>query len=200
MKHNSLILILLSILFVTPSFAQDEEESATLDQGSVSGQFDYTIEKSSTYEEYRVVRTNWLYKLKSNVLDSLANLESKIEEGESRIDSLNNHISSLNQKLEATENDLNKALTAKNSVMLLGAEIQKGKYNSIMWGIVIVLAVALGFVFLLFKRSYQLTKDMRDKYKDLENEYDAHRKRALEKEKKMARDHLNEINKLKGRE
>jgi hypothetical protein len=41
---------------------------------------------------------------------------------------------------------------------------------------------------------------MREKYSDLEKEYDAHRKRALEKEKTMARQHLNELNKLRGRD
>ena len=96
MIKNKIATALLSTLLIcTPMFAQNDQNEATLDKGPVAGQFDYAIEKSSKYEEYRVVRTNWLYKLKSNVLDSLANLESTISQKNAKIDSLNNQITTL---------------------------------------------------------------------------------------------------------
>lgn len=201
MKITKIIYFLTTLTLITnPAFAQSGETEATLDQGPISGQFDYILEKSSRYEEYKVVRIAWLNKLKSNVLDSLENLQTTIENKNSSIDSLNNKIGEINQTLDNTKEELNKAVTAKNSIPFLGAEMPKGKYNSIMWGLVIVLAVAAGFLFLLFKRSHHVTTEMKEKYNVLEKEYDAHRKRALEKEKTIARQHLNELNKLRGRE
>lgn len=180
--------------------AQNEEESATLDEGPISGQFDYAIENSSKYEEFRVVNTSWLYKLKANVLDSLETLHTRISNYQTEIDTLNNHIETLNQNLDDAKSKMEEAITAKNSISFLGIEILKGKYNSIMWGLVIILALGLAFIFLLFKRSHFVTNQMREKYSDLEKEFDAHKKRVLEKEKVMARQHLNELNKLRGRE
>jgi uncharacterized protein HemX len=201
MIKNKIATVLLSTLLIcTPMVAQNDQNEATLDKGPIAGQFDYAIEKSSKYEEYRVVRTNWLYKLKSNVLDSLANLESTISQKDAKIDSLNNQITTLNNNLENTNEKLNKAINQKDSIVFLGSELPKGKYNSIMWGLVLILAAGAAFLFLLFKRSHHLTAEMKEKYSDLEKEYDVHRKRALEKEKNMARQHLNELNKIRGRE
>ena len=193
-------LLFAALIISTPVFAQNDDNEATLDKGPVAGQFDYAIEESSKYEEYRVVRTTWLYKLKSNVLDSLANLETTIDRKESQIDSLNNEITTLSNNLSNAKENLNKAITKKDSMSFLGSELPKGQYNSIMWGIVIILAAGAALLFLLFKRSHHLTSEMKEKHDDLEKEYDAHRKRALEKEKNMARQHLNELNKLRGRD
>lgn len=180
--------------------AQNAEESATLDQGPLSGQFDYAIENSSKYEEFRVVQTAWLYKLKANVIDSIESLHTQIRNYKAETDSLNNHIETLNEELDDAKAEMNEAITAKNSISFLGNEMLKGKYNSIMWGLVIILALGLAFIFLLFKRSHFVTNQMRQQYAELEKEFDAHKKRALEKEKVMARQHLNELNKLRGRE
>jgi tetrahydromethanopterin S-methyltransferase subunit B len=201
MIKNKFAKVLFSVLIIsTPILAQSDDNEATLDKGPVAGQFDYAIEESSKYEEYRVVRTTWLYKLKSNVLDSLANLETIINQKESQIDSLTNEITTLNNNLSSAKDDLNTAITQKDSISFLGSELAKGKYNSIMWGIVLILAVGATLLFLLFKRTHHVTAEMKEKHRGLEKEYDDHRKRALEKEKTMARQHLNELNKLRGRD
>jgi len=200
MKHCTIFLIIiLAFTGILSSTAQENEE-VTLDKGPLSGQFDYTIEKSSKYEEFRVVRTAWLYKLKSNVIDTLEHLQGIINARQTTIDSLGNQIVLLNEKLSTTQDKLDQAILSKNSIPFFGAEIQKGKYNAIMWTLVLILTGGVAFLFFLFKRSYFITKQMQEKYKYLENEFEAHRKRALEKEKTMARQHLNELNKLRGRQ
>ncbi|WP_016776760.1 hypothetical protein [Anaerophaga thermohalophila] len=200
MKNCTIFLIVILSFTGILSLTAQENEEATLDRGPLSGQFDYTIEKSSKYEEFRVVRTAWLYKLKSNVIDTLEHLQGEINTRQAEIDSLGNQIVLLNEKLTTTQDKLEQAILSKNSIPFFGAEIQKGKYNTIMWALVLILAGGVAFLFLLFKRSHFITKQMQEKYEDLENEYEAHRKRALEKEKTMARQHLNELNKLRGRQ
>jgi hypothetical protein len=201
MKNITLCSIFfVTIIATTSMVAQNTEKKASLDKGPISEQFDYTIEKSSKYEEYRVVHTAWLYKLKANVLDSLETFQKQIKTERIQIDSLNSRIETLKKSLETTKNELNKAVVAKNSVPFLGAEMPKGKYASIMWSLVAILAVATGSFLLLFKRSNHITAEMKERYSDLEKEYEEHRKRALEKEKLVARQHLNELNKLRGRD
>jgi uncharacterized protein HemX len=199
-KHKFAKVLFAVLILSTPILAQSDDNEATLDKGPIAGQFDYAIEESSKYEEYRVVRTTWLYKLKSNVIDSLANLETTINQKESQIDSLNNEITTLNNNLTTAKDEMNKAVTQKDSISFLGSELSKGKYNSIMWGIVLILAVGATLLFMLFKRSHYLTAETKEKHRELEKEYDDHRKRTLEKEKNMARQHLNELNKIRGRD
>ncbi|MFW5889917.1 MAG: hypothetical protein ACOCTO_00850, partial [Marinilabiliaceae bacterium] len=191
--------ILLSALFFIhekPLFAQE----TPLDEGNIPEQFDYAIEESSTYEEYRVVPIAWLNKLKSNMVDSLESFNEEIGEREDRINSLNEEIEAMNQEGEKMQEERDQAIASKNSIPFLGNEIPKGRYNSIMWGLVAVLAVAGLIIFFLFKRSQIVTRQIRERHEELQKEYDAHKKRALEKEKTMARQHLNELNKLRGRE
>ena len=194
-------------LFCTISFSifflfsgQLTAQENPLEEGNVPHQFDHAIEESSKYEEYRVVPTAWLYQLKSNVVDSLNEQRSQVEEREASIDSLKEEMSALNDELESVRQERDEAIASKNSLQFFGRETPKGQYNSIMWGLVIVLALAVLFFFFLFKRSQIVTRQVKERYDVLEKEYDAHKKRALEKEQNMARQHLNELNKLRGRE
>ena len=70
--------ILISILAANQLTAQENEIKPSLDNGPIKSQFDYLITKSSTYQDYKVVKTYWLSKLKSNVSDSLNTLEKEL--------------------------------------------------------------------------------------------------------------------------
>ena len=194
--------IIFYILLSTSFFIQGtlSAQETPLDEGNIPEQFDYAIEESSIYEEYRVVPIAWLNKLKSNMVDSLESFNAQIEKREGRIDSLNEEIEALNQEVEKMQEERDQAINSKNSVTFLGNEIPKKRYNSIMWGLVAILAAAGLIIFFLFKRSQIVTRQIRERHEELQKEFDAHKKRALEKEKTMARQHLNELNKLRGRE
>ena len=197
MKNIFFYILLSTSFFIQGTLCAQE---TPLDEGNIPEQFDYAIEESSIYEEYRVVPIAWLNKLKSNMVDSLEDFNAQIEEREGRIDSLNEEIEALNQEVEKMQEERDQAINSKNSVTFLGNEIPKKRYNSIMWGLVAVLAAAVLIIFFLFKRSQIVTRQTRERHEELEQEFDAHKKRALEKEKTMARQHLNELNKLRGRE
>ncbi len=194
-----LLFITLAFIFpLVPSFGQDTQSSDPLEEAPILEQFNYTIEKSNRYEQFRVVRIAWLNKLKSNVSDTLkvlhrqiAGNQKQMNSHQQRIDSLNNQIGKLNTQLE-------KAVKEKNSFSFMGAQISKGGYQSFMWGLVVILATGLVVFILLFKRSNIVTAQTKTMYADLQKEFDDHRKRSLEREKVMARNHLNELNKLRG--
>ncbi|MGM0375781.1 MAG: tRNA (guanine-N1)-methyltransferase [Bacteroidota bacterium] len=191
--------ILLTVILL-PGQGHLFAQETPLDEGNITEQFDYAIEESNTYEEYHMVPTTQLQKLKSNVVDTLESFNAQIEERETRIASLKEEMEDLNQEKETMEEERDQALSSKNSITFLGNEIPKKQYNSIMWGLVAILAAAGLFMFFLFKRSQVVTREIRERHEELEKEFDAHKKRALEKEKTMARQHLNELNKLRGRE
>lgn len=198
MSRVSIIIVSYILLFSTINTYAQESESNPLKEAPISEQFDYTIEKSNRYEQFRVVRITWLNQLKSNVGDTLSNLHKQLVTNRNQINKHQQRIDSLNTRIENLNTRLEKAIGEKNSLSFLGAQISKSGYQSVMWGLVIVLAAGLAIFVMLFKRSHIVTNQTKTTYADLQKEFDDHRKRALEREKVMARNHLNELNKLRG--
>jgi uncharacterized protein YbjQ (UPF0145 family) len=74
----------------------------------------------------------------------------------------------------------------------LGAEIGKGAYNSAMWGLVFGLIVLSVVLFLMFKRSHSITNETKHRLNEVEEEFETHRKSALKREQKLARELMDE--------
>src|SRR6056297_2843178 len=91
MKISRLLILLALLLTAGFTYAQEseEEESPSLDNGSISSQFDYVSKKSGNYRadgvRYEVVREANLYKLRKNVLDSVAAFNKRAAELNSTI-------------------------------------------------------------------------------------------------------------------
>lgn len=78
-----IILMIFSVLFVGEITAQEitedtEQDKLSLTEGTVENQFEYVIQKSNNYQDYKVVKKVWLTQLKSHVLDSLEAINKDI--------------------------------------------------------------------------------------------------------------------------
>jgi len=165
------------------------------DSLSVSGQFDYAIDKSSDFREYKVIRQTWVSKLRSNTLDTLKNIktdlvsaENMIREKAGRIDSLQTELKTVQAKLDM-----------KNSFSFLGILVSKKTYDTIMWGIIISLIVILGIGFAAFKRSYSVTTQTKKDLAEVKEEFEEFRKKALKSKEEAVRQLYDELNKYKNR-
>ena len=187
------------------SFAQvtkPQENQLSLDDGTIESQFEYVFRKSGDFkgtngQNYEAVRQVWLLKLKSNVLDSLKSNNNTIDASNATIEHQAKEITDLKSQLNTTQLTLDQTNTEKNSMALLGMQTSKTSYNVIMWSIIAaLLALLLLFIF-KFKNSNILTKVTQRKLEDVENEYEEHRRVALEREQKVRRQLQDEINKNK---
>ena len=197
--HIPLIITAFLLLFTIESRAQTNENSNPLENGSIIEQFDYTVNKSSRYEEYRVVKSYWLSKLRSNVLDTITSLEKKIDELLLNSNIQQQKTDSLISLLKETRVSLDNAIKEKNTLTFLGINMSKSSYQNITFSIIIILILGLAGVFAIYKKSIFVTNETKETLKDLQEEFDEHRKRTLEREKTMARNHLNELNKLRNK-
>ena len=99
----------LSLLFIVQiAFAQINK--TFIDTGHVTNQFDYLMSKSNRFEDYKVVKINWLKKLQSNVTDSLMASRKLISEKatviqtqQTSIDDLNTSLNSLKARTQELE-------------------------------------------------------------------------------------------------
>ena len=65
---------------------------------------------------------------------------------------------------------------SKNSIKVLGIEVNKQSYNTFMWTIVAGLIAVLALGFLVFKRNMAITHNTKKELQDLKNEFEAYRK------------------------
>jgi hypothetical protein len=107
-------------------------------------------------------------------------------------------IDTLKANLESTRTRLDGMTKTKNSISVLGLELNKSAYNKAMWTILAGLVAALVLGFLAFKRNLSTMFDTKKEFQELKNEFDTYRKTSREAREKMIMDHFNEIKRLKG--
>ncbi|WP_334057086.1 hypothetical protein [Polaribacter sp. P097] len=185
-----IITLLLLITSITIS-AQEE----TKEDNSIKGQFDKIYRTSTTYQVYKVISKDKYETLKANVLDSLQMSEKVISQKDILLKSERDSIEKLNAELEKTKQELEAALIKENSISLLGLQVSKVTYNLVLWLIIILLALALAFFVFKFTRSHVLTKEAKENLETVEEDFENHRKKSLEREQKLRRQLQDEINK-----
>ena len=203
MKISRLVYLLISLFIVNLNYGQEteEKEKLSLDEGPISSQFDYISKKSGNYradgKRYEVVREIDLFKLRANVLDSLAAITKKTSELKVTIAEHETTISTLNKKLDETTSNLTAVSEEKDSMSFLGVQVSKATYNIVLWAMIAGLFLLLGIFIYKFRNSNILTQEAKNNLSELELEYEDHRRRALEREQKISRQLQDERNKQK---
>lgn len=193
---KKIIILLLTIISVsTTTFSQATKKY--IDTGSVKNQFDYLIDKSNRYQDYKVVKVNWLNTLKSNVADSLSVAKNEILNSYTTINSQKITIDSLKISLINSKNDITTLTTEKQSISLAGVQLGKSFFKTLLFSIIGILAFLLALFIFKFKQSNSITSQAKLALKEIEEEFDIHRKKALEREQKVMRKLQDELNKHK---
>ncbi len=170
-----------------------------LNSSNIDGQIKYLEERTRIYENYRAIREDMFQKINKNIRDTLTADRNKINELNNLASALKITYDSLNLILENTTVNLNEMTATKNSIGVLGMEINKTAYNTIMWSITAVLLAILAIGFLAFKRNLITTIRTGKELKDLTEEFEKYRQTTRIAREKMQMDHFNEIKKLKGK-
>ena len=194
MKIKNLLLVSI-FLFTVNGFSQVTKKF--IDTGSVSNQFDYLITKSNKYQVYKVVELNWLTKLKSNVLDSISESKNNILTNLSTIDAQKKTIDQLENSLASSEKTIQNLTNENQSISLVGIQLSKSFFKTLMFSIIGILIISLFFFITKFKQSNRVTIQTKETLKEVEEEFETHRKIALEREQKVMRKLQDELNKQK---
>lgn len=200
--------ILKTVLFTTLTLfcltnlkAQDtstkEDDKLSLNEGSINNQFDYVITKSNNYQDYKVVKKTWLSTLKSHTLDSLKAIHKTLDDTQIIVDTQAKEILELKKNLANTKSTLDETNIEKDNILLFGIQMSKSNYNVLLWSIIGGLFVLLLLFIYKFKNSNSITKQANKTLSETEEEFEEHRRNALEREQKVRRQLQDEINKHK---
>lgn len=170
------------------SFAQSSNIEAAYDSLSIEGQFDYLFTKSNRFEEYKVMRMSSYNALKKNALDSIKVYTVQVGQLKKEISGLNAKIDTQAVKITSLSKELEDTKHIQDSMSFLGLYVSKGSYNSIMWGLVVCLLALSAMLFSMFKRGHAVVKSTKKHLEEVQLDLENHRKNALVREQKLARE------------
>lgn len=200
MKHLQIrfaLILAVLIITVTKMAGQTTGMPDVFQVNSVKDQLNYLDEHTKIYDNFRAIREDMFQKMKKNISDTLSLTYSKIVSLNKTKSQLNHTIDSLRTNLESTKTSLDEVTTSKNSLSVLGMEVNKMTYNKLMWSILGILVAALLIGFLIFKRNLTAIFNTKSEYQELKNEFEAYRKTSREAREKLTMDHFNEIKRIK---
>ena len=198
LSQKAYISLIVLVISVHPGLkGQSAGIKEVFDTASIEQQFTYIFERSSRYEEYKVIRETWLNQYRKNLNDTIQGVRKMLDENNKIISTKNQEIESLKSSLSATKEDLDEAIKEKNSFVFFGIKIAKTFYNLIMWILVAGLIFMLVIVFLMYKRSNVVTRETVSNLDRLQKESEEYRNQSRLKMEKIKREHLDELLKLK---
>ena len=113
------------------------------------------------------------------------------------MDSLNQDIVTLKSNLSNTKSSLDSTIDEKDNMALFGIPMSKTNYSTIMWSVIgVLLALLLLFIY-KFRNSNSVTRASQKSLSDIEEEFEEHRRTALEREQIVRRQLQDELNKQK---
>jgi hypothetical protein len=200
MYHSRVIVTVLLVVFAAADFQVIGQTTfpEVLKKGSIKEQLNYLEERTKIYEFYRAIREDMFQQVKGNVSDTLSAAKNKIAGLNKSTSALNMTIDSLRADLKSTQTRLLEMTKTKNSISVLGLEVNKSTYNKFMWTILGGLIAILAIGFLAFKRNLSVHFSTKKEFQELKNEFEAYRKTSREAREKLTMDHFKEIQKLKG--
>ena len=201
MKKFITVLSFTFFLLISSAVLGQESETNTpkpsLNNGTIESQFDYLYRKSSSYQEYKVVKKTFYQKIKGNVLDSMQALKKDLVDTKKLVEVQGNEIKSLKSDLLTTNDNLVSVTKEKDDIKFLGMPMTKASYNSLLWTIIFSLVALLLFFIFRFKSSNTITVQSKNLLNDTEKEFEAYKAKALEREQKVRRELQDELNKQK---
>lgn len=169
-----------------------------LSGSTIQEQINYLEKHTRIYEGFRAIREDMYQKITRNFLDTLTAEKGRVAALENLKAGLNTKTDSLNALLATTRAQLEETTTSKNSIRVLGLEIRKGVYNTLMWSIVGALVFILILGFLIFKRNLVVLLRTEKDLKELKDEFAAYKQSSRLAREKLEMDNFRAIQKLKG--
>jgi len=199
------ILPLLIFLFLAASIGQstaqivkkaDTLQKVRVIDPSLKGQYESLLYRSKSYYGAKLIIPARLTAFYQNVADSIRKERSSSKNAFIKIREQAKTIDTLNSQIKGNESSLANSNAKLDQISFLGIPFSKSAYNTLVWSIIIVLALALAFVVIRSAKNISEAKYRTELYEEVSKEYQTFKVKANEKEKKLARELQDERNKL----
>lgn len=164
---------------------------------TLSGQYRFMLSRTRTSADgYKMVAGYRLDQLWKNVGDTLRKERAEIRNLQQKLTEQQKTVSYLKTEISGKEASLTENTNKVNEIRFLGIPFEKGTYNIIVWSLIGVLAVALIVIIARSGKNISEAKHRTQLYNEVAEEYQAYKAKAVEKERKLARELQDERNRL----
>jgi hypothetical protein len=200
MKNNRFLYVLLISVFAlaAKNASGQTKMPEELTTGTIREQIEYVEDHTRIYENFRAIREDIYQKLNRNILDTVTSEKNKVAEFKNLTGALNGRTDSLNVLLASTRTQLDEVTATKNKIRVLGLEINKTAYNSIMWTLLGAILLLMVIGFLIFRRNLVVLLRTEKDLKELKEEFEAYRQSSRIAREKVEMDLFRANQKLKG--
>ena len=166
---------------------------------SLNEKYTDLIQRSETYEQYKVIPKTSLDGFWVEVMDSIAFQNNSLADLRAKVRRQNQKIESLAKSQQEVQAKLDESLTKNDSIRFLGVSLSKLSYHLIVWSLILILASLGILAYTMFFRSNKLTVRHKKDLEELELEFEKHRNAAREKQVKLKRELQTALNQLETR-
>lgn len=188
------MMLCVSLFLVTLVTAQSRE--ALEGNYNLNERFEVMKDKAESYNDYKVIKNVILDGVWKINMDSLAKAKADLRAANSTIAKLNGEIKGAADKVKEAEVSLQESAYERTHMNLFGMHIAKSVFVTTSLVIIAALVIALLAVFSTFNVLRRSNREKELTIHGIMSEFDAFRKKALEKEVKISRELQSERNKL----
>lgn len=190
------LLITLAVMLISYSQQLTAQTPQVSVADSINNRLTQLIDDSNSFKQYKVIKTTSIQALRRNIHSEVATLEQKIDDVHQELNKQNAKLEGVQATLKNTEDNLEKAIASKDQLALFGITVQKGTYNSIVMGIIVLLALALAVFIHKYRQSNSITQEASERLKKNEDEFSDYKKQALETQQRLGRQIVDERRKM----
>lgn len=200
MTHlRTIIIIFVLSIFSFSSFGQGTQNQEVINKAlaneTIKNQFEILTTKSNNFNQFKNIKLYNLNKFKNNFLDTLKAIDKKFITANTKINDQKNEIEKLKSEIVTINSNLTNVTGEKDSIGILGIRTTKQNYNFILWSIISALLATTLLLSFKYKTSNKATKQAKASFSEIENDFETHKKKSLEREQVLRRKLQDEINK-----
>lgn len=174
-----------------------ERDSVKNTDPSLNGQYQFMLSRTRTSPDgYKMVAKYRLDQLWKNVSDTLRKERAEKRSLQQKLTDQGKTVNYLKTEISGKDASLNESNDKLNEIKLLGISFDKGTYSIIVWSIIGVLVIALIIIVARSGKNISEAKHRSQLYNEISEEYQAYKSKAVEKERRLARELQDERNKL----
>ena len=195
LSMKGLFFFLIGLLISVAGFSQQTSEALQEDL-TLRERFTILKSKSQTYGAYKVIKETSLDGVWKIMQDTIAGKDASIKAANQNINNLKSQLAQTEKTLTAKEQSMTEILHASTHITVLGIDLPKGAFISIVAITIAGLLVLLGLIIARMKVQSKSLSERNLAVTALTNEFDEYKHRAMDRQTKLSRELQDERNKL----
>ncbi len=187
------LLSLFLLFWVSSSTLFGQTLQQKLKTAPLDSQFVYlNLQSRNQDKDFKIIRKTNLDIIRQNVKDSLSIYKKQISGLKGDASSTEGSLQTLQDSVTNLSAALQTEQQKTDSISFLGIQFSKSSYHTMVWVIIIVLAIALFGILAAFRKAKVDTEESKNTVDELQEELQTLRKKSMEREQLLKRQLLDE--------